>query len=144
MTILRYVPNVAICESPARGPGRIPQAGLSYDVQACWLGRRQAGCRHRHPKVAILISRKCPEELQSKGFKRRKGEVARRADVRHNAPYKHFADKRELLEAVSAAGFEMLTTRMANEIASCRSPREQLFALLRAYVMALKTRRSTA
>jgi hypothetical protein len=38
------------------------------------------------------------------------------------------------LEAVSAAGFEMLTKRMANEIASCRSPREQLFALLRAYV----------
>ena len=28
-------------------------------------------------------------------------ELARRAGVSHNAPYKHFADKRELLAAVS-------------------------------------------
>src|SRR3984893_3590687 len=71
-------------------------------------------------------------EPQSLEFSLR--ELARRAGVSHNAPYKHFADKRELLEAVSAAGFEMLTKRMANEIAGFHSPREQLFALLRAYV----------
>src|ERR1700674_2994264 len=71
-------------------------------------------------------------ETQSLEFSLR--ELARRAGVSHNAPYKHFADKRELLEAVSAAGFEMLTKRMANEIAGFHSPREQLFALLRAYV----------
>src|ERR1700686_3447518 len=61
-------------------------------------------------------------------------ELARRAGVSHNAPYKHFADKRELLAAVSAAGFEMLTKRMAHEITGFRSPREQLFAMLRAYI----------
>src|SRR5215470_17577402 len=44
-------------------------------------------------------------------------ELARRAGVSHNAPYKHFADKRELLAAVSTAGFELLTQRMSNEIA---------------------------
>ncbi|WP_244598492.1 helix-turn-helix domain-containing protein [Rhizobium tubonense] len=34
-------------------------------------------------------------------------ELARRAGVSHNAPYKHFSDKRELLAVVSAVGFEL-------------------------------------
>lgn len=61
-------------------------------------------------------------------------ELARRAGVSHNAPYKHFADKRELLAAVSAAGFETLTKRMAREMAGRSDPRDQLFAILRAYI----------
>src|SRR3954453_5205479 len=61
-------------------------------------------------------------------------ELARQAGVSHNAPYKHFADKRELLAAVSAAGFEMLTKRMASEIRGLSDARKQLFALLRAYI----------
>jgi AcrR family transcriptional regulator len=79
-------------------------------------------------KAALEILR----ETQSLEFSLR--ELARRAGVSHSAPYKHFADKRELLAAVSAAGFEMLTKRMAREIAGFRSPREQLFAMLRAYI----------
>jgi AcrR family transcriptional regulator len=79
-------------------------------------------------KAALEILR----ETQSLEFSLR--ELARRAGVSHNAPYKHFADKRELLAAVSAAGFEVLTKRMAREIAGFRSPREQLFAMLRAYI----------
>jgi AcrR family transcriptional regulator len=71
-------------------------------------------------------------ETQSLEFSLR--ELARRAGVSHNAPYKHFADKRELLAAVSAAGFEMLTNRMARDIARVGSAREQLFAMLRAYI----------
>lgn len=71
-------------------------------------------------------------ETQSLEFSLR--ELARRAGVSHNAPYKHFADKRELLAAVSAAGFEMLTKRMAREIAGLGNARDQLFALLRAYI----------
>src|ERR1700757_4491555 len=71
-------------------------------------------------------------ETQSLEFSIR--ELARRAGVSHNAPYKHFADKRELLAAVSAAGFEALTKRMAREIAGQRNARAQLFAMLRAYI----------
>ncbi len=71
-------------------------------------------------------------ETQSLEFSLR--ELARRAGVSHNAPYKHFADKRELLAAVSAAGFETLTKRMASEIAGLDNAREQLFAMLRAYI----------
>jgi AcrR family transcriptional regulator len=79
-------------------------------------------------KAALEILR----ETQSLEFSLR--ELARRASVSHNAPYKHFVDKRELLAAVSAEGFELLTKRIAKEVAGFRSPREQLFALLRAYV----------
>src|SRR5580704_3803955 len=71
-------------------------------------------------------------ETQSLEFSLR--ELSRRAGVSHNAPYKHFADKRELLAAVSAAGFEMLTKRMARAIAGSGNAREQMFAMLRAYI----------
>ena len=71
-------------------------------------------------------------ETQSLEFSLR--ELARRADVSHNAPYKHFADRRELLAAVSAAGFETLTKRMEREASGLRNAREQLFAMLRAYI----------
>ena len=71
-------------------------------------------------------------ETQSVEFSLR--ELARRAGVSHNAPYKHFADKRELLAAVSAAGFETLTKRMTREMASFQNPRQRLFAMLRAYI----------
>src|ERR1700754_5119881 len=50
-------------------------------------------------------------ETQSVDFSLR--ELARRAGVSHNAPYKHFAEKSDLLAAVSAAGFELLTKRIA-------------------------------
>src|SRR6201987_3538318 len=71
-------------------------------------------------------------ETQSVEFSLR--ELARRAGVSHNAPYKHFADKRDLLAAVSAAGFEVLTKRMTREIAGHSNARTQLFAMLRAYI----------
>src|ERR1700675_137042 len=71
-------------------------------------------------------------ETQSLEFSLR--ELARRAGVSHNAPYKHFADKRELLAAVSAAGFEALTKRMGRETTGHGNARAQLFAALRAYI----------
>jgi AcrR family transcriptional regulator len=39
-------------------------------------------------------------------------EVARRAGVSHNAPYRHFRDKNELLAAVATQGFERLATAL--------------------------------
>jgi AcrR family transcriptional regulator len=71
-------------------------------------------------------------ETQSVEFSIR--ELARRAGVSHNAPYKHFADKRELLAAVSATGFEMLAARMAAAGNGRSNPRKRIAAMARDYV----------
>jgi AcrR family transcriptional regulator len=71
-------------------------------------------------------------ETQSTEFSLR--ELARRAGVSHNAPYKHFGDKRELLTAVSAMGFEFLAERMTHAMEGLSRPRARLSALARTYV----------
>jgi AcrR family transcriptional regulator len=43
-------------------------------------------------------------------------EVARQADVSHTAPYRHFADKEELLAAVAEEGFNDLTQALTTAI----------------------------
>jgi AcrR family transcriptional regulator len=83
-------------------------------------------------RAIVTAAMEILQETKSLEFSLR--ELARRAGVSHNAPYKHFADKRELLAAVSAAGFEALTKRMTREIAGLDNAREQLFAMLRAYI----------
>ena len=53
-------------------------------------------------------------------------EVARRAGVSHNAPYRHFASKDELLAEVAAEGFDRLTVSMRKNMARAASPPERL------------------
>jgi AcrR family transcriptional regulator len=53
-------------------------------------------------------------------------EVARRAGVSHNAPYRHFTSKDDLLLAVAAEGFERLAAGMRETMEPGRSPRERL------------------
>jgi AcrR family transcriptional regulator len=64
-------------------------------------------------------------------------EVARRAGVSHNAPYKHFPEKRDLLAAVAARGFEGLAQRMGAAVADAAEAagaRGRILACGRAYV----------
>jgi AcrR family transcriptional regulator len=53
-------------------------------------------------------------------------EAARRAGVSHNAPYRHFASKDELLAAVAAEGFERLAAAMRKAMTPAKSTRERL------------------
>jgi len=61
-------------------------------------------------------------------------EVARRAGVSHAAPYKHFADKRDLLAAVAAVGFERLGGAMAAVAESESDPLARFGKMGEAYV----------
>ena len=61
-------------------------------------------------------------------------EVARRAGVSHNAPYNHFADKRDLLAAIAAAGFQELRERMLAAIDGIDNPKTALIKSGVAYV----------
>ncbi len=61
--------------------------------------------------------------------------VARRANVSHNAPYNHFADKRDLLAAVAAAGYDALRLRLVEALGPVPAPpQEALEAIGVAYV----------
>jgi AcrR family transcriptional regulator len=61
-------------------------------------------------------------------------ELARRAGVSHNAPYNHFAEKRELLGAVAAVGFERLRDGMLAAIAGIDDPKAAVIACARTYM----------
>jgi AcrR family transcriptional regulator len=54
-------------------------------------------------------------EVGPKGFTTR--EVARRAGVSHNAPYRHFRDKDDLLAVIAAEGFERVALAMKQSAA---------------------------
>ena len=72
------------------------------------------------------------DETQDWAFSLR--EVARRAGVSHNAPYKHFPEKRDLLAAVAARGFEALAERTLASLKGVTGARAQLIACGRAFV----------
>jgi AcrR family transcriptional regulator len=61
-------------------------------------------------------------------------EVARRAGVSHNAPYRHFRDKDDLLAAVAAQGFDRLTESMLTAMRKGRTAGERLSLAGRGYV----------
>jgi AcrR family transcriptional regulator len=61
-------------------------------------------------------------------------EVAREAEVSHNAPYNHFADKRALLDAIAAHGFTQLADRMRRASAGIERADSALAAAALAYV----------
>jgi AcrR family transcriptional regulator len=72
------------------------------------------------------------DETQDWAFSLR--EVARRAGVSHNAPYKHFPEKRDLLAAVAARGFEALALSMQSSLERATDARTRLVACGRAFV----------
>jgi AcrR family transcriptional regulator len=72
------------------------------------------------------------DETQDWAFSLR--EVARRAGVSHNAPYKHFPEKRDLLAAVAARGFEVLAERTGSSLEGLTDARARLLACGRAFV----------
>jgi AcrR family transcriptional regulator len=61
-------------------------------------------------------------------------EVARCAGVSHNAPYSHFASKRDLLAAVAAKGHEILRARALTALRGKTKPADALKAISIAYL----------
>ena len=53
-------------------------------------------------------------------------QVARQVGVSHTAPYRHFADKEELLAAVAEEGFRLLFDALQQSMANVDEPLEQL------------------
>lgn len=95
--------------------------------------RRRESYHHGDLKRALtsaalsLVAEKGP-----KGFTLT--EAARRAGVSAAAPYRHFADKAELLAAVAEQGFRELHADLAAAADRASDPKERVIELGRAYV----------
>lgn len=88
---------------------------------------------HGHLQEALLDAAiRLVAEVGPAGFTLR--EVARRAGVSHNAPYRHFRDKDALLAAVAAQGFRELTEEMHKAAAGQPAPLDRLKGSGMAYV----------
>jgi AcrR family transcriptional regulator len=61
-------------------------------------------------------------------------ELAASLDVSRAAPYRHFADRRALLAALAAEGFDKLTAIYRKSIGAGKTPRTRLAASGRAYL----------
>lgn len=73
--------------------------------------RRAKPYHHGHLREALLEAAiRLIAEVGPDGFTLR--EVARRAGVSHNAPYRHFPEQKDLLAAVAAQGFRELNQAM--------------------------------
>lgn len=61
-------------------------------------------------------------------------EIARRAQVSHSAPYRHFPDKGALLHELALLGFERLNAAMQDSMGPAMSAPERLQAMAYAYL----------
>lgn len=61
-------------------------------------------------------------------------EIARRAQVSHSAPYRHFPDKGALLHELALLGFERLNAAMQDAMGPAMSAPERLRAMAYAYL----------
>jgi AcrR family transcriptional regulator len=77
--------------------------------------RRSKPYHHGHLREALLQAAiQLIAEVGPAGFTLR--EVARRAGVSHNAPYRHFPEQKDLLAAVAAEGFRELNQAMLDAV----------------------------
>src|SRR5262250_1725806 len=77
------------------------------------MGRRKKPYHHENLREALLkAALRLISEVGPAAFTLR--EVARRASVSHNAPYRHFRNRDELIAAVSTQGYRELTRAMVN------------------------------
>jgi len=61
-------------------------------------------------------------------------EIAKKAGVTHQAPYRHFKDRETLIVTLAEEGFEKLATSIANAVNSTNDPLEKLKLLSGSYM----------
>lgn len=84
---------------------------LSTDGLESGIMRRRKSYHHGNLREALLDAAiRLIAEVGPRAFTLR--EVARRAGVSHNAPYRHFQDKEDLMAAVATEGYRELTAAM--------------------------------
>jgi AcrR family transcriptional regulator len=94
------------------------------------IRRRPQKAPYHHGDLRAKLTQAATEILEEQGVTALSlREVARRAGVSHNAPYRHFADRDALLAALAAEGFAQLAGML--EEAGARGPRQRGEAYVR-------------
>ena len=90
---------------------------------------------YHHGDLRKALVKAAAEELEHSGYEKLSlRELAASLDVSRAAPYRHFADRRALLAALAADGFDDLTTIYRRGIATAKSPPARLATAGRAYL----------
>jgi AcrR family transcriptional regulator len=90
---------------------------------------------YHHPDLKKKLIEAGLEFLEERGtgdFSLR--EVARKAEVSHNAPYRHFADRDVFFQSLSEYGFSMLISDGEEIINKIKKPKEHLIPMILNYV----------
>jgi AcrR family transcriptional regulator len=105
---------------------------LNYNSREDCLHRKKP-YHHGNLRETLLDSAiRLIAEVGPAGFTLR--EVARRAGVSHNAPYRHFSDRNDLIAAIAAEGFRQLTQAMLRASAAGISAFDRLKRAGLAYI----------
>src|SRR5438034_10048332 len=108
---------------------------LVMSTSLCHTRRMAAGKTYHHGNLRTALLTASLALIRKEGlhgFTLR--EVARRAGVSHNAPYRHFRDKSDLLVAIAEDGFNRLTAKIREEASKGDSHLERLRLAGVAYV----------
>jgi len=96
--------------------------------------RRKAGAYHHGDLRRSLVQAALELAAEGRDWNFSLREVARRAGVSHNAPYSHFAHKRDLLDAAAAAGHDLLRSELMAAVARIEDPAAAVTHMGLAYV----------
>jgi len=98
-------------------------------------GRQPQRARYHHGDLRRDLLRVAREEISRDGADTvTLTSLARLVGVTQAAPYRHFADRETLLEAVAAEGFEEFAAALDDAAAAKPAPRNGLLAIALAYV----------
>jgi AcrR family transcriptional regulator len=93
------------------------------------------GGRYHHGDLRAALVDAAIELIAERGLRDFSlAEASRRLGVTSAAPYRHFADRDELLAAVAVRALEVFTAMLAAEAAETGTPEQRLAAMTRAYV----------
>jgi AcrR family transcriptional regulator len=99
--------------------------------------------RYHHGDLRAALVETAVELIDERGVRNFSlAEASRRLGVTVSAPYAHFADRDDLLAAVTVDAYQLFYTELVQEIDRFRKPAERLAAVAHAYVRFAGTHRS--
>jgi AcrR family transcriptional regulator len=107
---------------------------LTHDVSCVNIPGMKAESSYHHPDLRTALVKAATAAIECSGYETLSlRELAESLGVSRAAPYRHFADRRALLAAVAADGFDRLTA-IYNATAEQTIPQARLAAAGRAYL----------